>query len=269
MRAYFLGILALLWLSGCGGHYTLSSGDHLAATGTEAPAVVRLQRNDFFVLNLAVKDAPIRFRLGDGPERAAYTDKLGYAGATVQVSDSPGRYTLILDHMDSEGEEIHAEAPLYVVDPNRRVIAVALDDLPKGDSFEAKAAATYLRGLSEQANVIYLTRRSVRHHDRLHAGLDQDGYPDGPILLWEREYWHIVREGKYRIPRVVVETRLVSQLAQLREMLCGLSVGIAGSDTAAEAFDRAGMKAVVVGPAGAERAENGRESWDDLRRRGI
>jgi len=269
MKSYLLGLMSMVCLAGCGGQYTLSSGDHLAAVGTEAPVVVRLQRNDFFVLNLAVKDALIRFRLADGLERAAYTDKLGYAGTTVQAPGRPGRYTLRLDHTDIEGEQVVAEAPFYVLDPGRQAVAVALDDLPTGDSYEAKVAASYLNDLAETASIIYLTKRSVRYHQALHAQLEQASCPDGPILLWQRQYWHIVRQGKYKVPRVVVETRLVSQLGELRKILPGLSVGICGSEVAARAFNDAGMKAVVVGPAGADSGDDGRESWDDLRRRGI
>ena len=87
-RPWIVIIAGMLSCGGCGGYYTLTAGDHLAAVGQDTPVVVRLQRNDFFFLNLGAKDAVMRFRIGEGVERAAYTDKLGYAGTTVAAGRS-------------------------------------------------------------------------------------------------------------------------------------------------------------------------------------
>ena len=75
MRRLVLLLSLLSAVGGCGGQYTLTVGDHVGPLGQDAAVVVRLQRNDFFVLSLPVKEAAIRFVSPDGRERAAYTDQ--------------------------------------------------------------------------------------------------------------------------------------------------------------------------------------------------
>ncbi len=255
---------------GCGGYYTLTACDYVGAIGGEAPVVVRLQRNDFFVLNLPVNEALVRFQVGEGPLRAAYTDKLGYAGTTVSLPSQPGRYRLTVDHGDSEGQEIGTEAGIFAWDPQREVIAVDADCLPRADAAAADAVRTALNRLAAQASIVYMTRKPLGAHRGMHWQLEASGYPDGAILLWQRERWRIVREGRFSVPRVIVETRLVSQLAELRETFPKLSAGVGTSRIAADAFAEAGLKAVVVGPRAA-RIPNvtPRNSWEDLAEQGI
>ena len=263
-------LLAPLAGTGCGGYYTLTAGDHLAPAGSDAVVVVRLQRNDFFVLEMPIKEAVMRLRIDDGPERAAYTDQLGYAGTTVPAPSEPGRYALHVQHLDREGEEIGAEAAMYAWNPARQIVAVAVDELPQGSSYEAKCARAALANVTDTANIVYLTRKAISKHDRLRQELAATGYLDGPILLWQRKRWHIVRDGRFKMPRVVVEARLVSQLPELRKVFGELSVGIATSKITAEAFVAAGMRAVVVGPAAASLPKASyRVSWADLRDGGI
>jgi len=58
--------------------------------------------------------------------------------------------------------------------------------------------------------------------------------------------------GWYRIPRIVVESRLVSQLARLRRDFTNLALGVCDSALAAKAFAEAGMTVLMVGGAGVE-----------------
>jgi len=266
LGALFFGLL----LGGCGGNYILTVPDQLVPPGVPAAAVVRLQRNDFFVLAPAVKGAAIRLRIAGGQERVAYTDKLGYAGTPLALPNAPGRYRLRVDYQDSEGEEIAASAPVYVWDPARPVVAVDLDCLPVEGHEDIAAAASALASLAGQANILYLTRRPIDRHGRAHESLVAAGYPDGAILLWQVERWHIVRGGKFKWPHMVVATRMVSQLPQLKRIFPKLGVGVCNSNLAAEAFDHAGMRCVVVGRADveAEKATR-RSSWAELASEGI
>ncbi len=264
---------AWVWVvaaAGCGGHYILAVPDQIAPSGGQAVAVVRLQRNDFFVLSLAEKDALIRFRAADGVGRAAHTDKLGYAGAAVAVPAVVGRYVMVVEHTDHEGDEIRAEAPLYVWDAGRAVVAVDLDCLPHSRSSEAKDARRALKRLAAGANLLYLTRRPVRRHAEAHAFLDKLNYPDGPVLLWQRERWHIVRTGRFRIPRIVIETRMVSRLAELRKTFPGLKAGVCTGQPAARGLSDAGLKCVVVGGAKLDSPNvTRRKSWALLADKGT
>lgn len=265
-----LVLLAAAWMGGCGGHYTLTVGDHVGPAAQYAPVVVRLQRNDFFVLDLPVKDAAMRLRVGEELERGAYTDKIGYAATTVPTPAEPGRYPLHADHMDKEGVEVAAQASMYVWDPQRPVVAVDLNALPPNWVDEAHAARAGLKRIAQQANIIYLTRERIREQVDLHDALTAGEYPDGPILLWQREQWHIVRDDKYKFPRVIVEDRLVSQLPELRQMFPGLTMGIASSPMAAEGLYDAGLTPVVIGGAGGEQSHVIRfDSWVALAEQGL
>ena len=269
-RPWIVIIAGMLSCGGCGGYYTLTAGDHLAAVGGDTPVVVRLQRNDFFFLNLGAKDAVMRFRIGEGVERAAYTDKLGYAGTTVAAPVRAGRYTLTVDHMDSEGEEVGVEVPLFVWDPKRAVVAVDADGLPPADSKDAALARSALARWSRRANIVYFTRRAMREHPEMHEQLKAAGCPDGPILLWQRERWHVVRDGRFNLPRVVVESRLVSRLPELRKSFPKLSSGLCGSAMPARAFAAAGMTAIVVGKTEVDGTKIiRRDSWKDVAQAGL
>ncbi len=263
-------VLCPLAGGGCGGQYIMTVPDQLARAGGETTTVVRLQRNDFFVLAPPVKEAAMRFRIAGGLERGAYTDKLGYAATTVPAPERPGRYTMTVSHMDDYGDEAVTEGQVYVWDPNRPVIAVDMDCLPGMRLGSSKEAARALRRLVVGADLLYLTRRSAGRHAKAHETLTKAGYPRGPILAWRRQRWHIVRDGRFKLPRIVVESRLVSQLPEVRRMFPKLSTGVCDSALAARAYAAAGMKVVMVGtaPADINAAIRRRNSWADLADKG-
>jgi len=242
-----LCVLALL-AAGCGGDYYLTAGDQLAPAGAEGPIVVRLQRSEIWRVPMPIKKGLIRFDVPQVGDRGAYTDDLGYAGTTLKAPAEPGVYPVGLSHKDRDGDIVEGELQLYVWDADRPVVAVDYDSLPERDSPGADAAWAALRQLSAGANLLYVTRRETDEHEKVHAELRALTYPDGPVLLWQRERWHIVREGRFRIPRVVVESRLVSQLAELRAIFPGLDTGVSGTQLGAKAFLDAGLTCAVVGP---------------------
>jgi len=273
-RTWLVGLLVAAGagcVGGCGGHYLLTVPDQIAPVGGETVTVVRLQRNDFFVLAQPVDEAAIQFRIEGGPVRGAYTDKLGYAAAAVPVPDAAGRATLTASHIDYYGDEVQQAADVYVWDRDRPVIAVDMDCLPGLWLGSSEDAARALRRLVVGANLLYLTRRSARHHAGAHETLTKAGYPRGPILTWQRERWHIVRDEKMlRLPRIVVESRLVSQLPEVRKVFPRLTAGVCDSSLAAKAFAEAGMTVVMVGGASADEAADvvRRDSWADLAAQG-
>lgn len=295
MRRGVALLLASLLTGGCGGYYTLTVPDQVAPAGGEAVAVARLQRNDFLFVDVAAREAAIQFKVADCRERGAYTDKIGYAGAAVPVPADVGRYEMVVSHLDFEGEEVVANVPLYVWDPAKVVVAVDLDSLPRsGRSFlestratwsrlsrgmiapppsgrEAVAAARRALGrVAGGANVLYLTREKVAAHAAMHEWLTTAGYPDGPILLWQRQRWHIVRQGRFRIPRVVIEARLVSQLAELRKAFPKMGLGITATSLASRSFAEAGLRCVVIGGAKAHATNPIRfASWQALAEKGL
>jgi len=291
----FALVAALVFAAGCGGEYILTLPDQVAAVGGEITVVARLQRNDFFILDLPMQKAHLRFRIGDGQERVASTDKLGYAGIRLGLPDTPGRYELSVRHQDTDGDEAEVSVAAYVWDPQKPVIAVDMDPLPRrrpklspkrrgwwtglakytidmlprpvpADAVSARLA---VGRLARRGNILYLTRRSAASRLQCRDELAEHGYPDGPVLMWRRQRWHIVT-GRYNIPRVVVESRLVSQIGELKKMFPRMWVGVSTSSLAAKAFVDAGMTAAVVGRANVKGDKVVRAaSWKELAEKGL
>lgn len=229
---------------GCSGGYVLTVPDQVAPAGGDATVVIRLQHHEFAGYYPAVKGACIGYRAGDGPQRGAFTDKDGYAGAHVPAPALPGRYHVVVHHIDKNGVESRQMAPLYAWEPARPIVAVDMDCLPKGGHGRVASQAS-LAAIAQNSNIIYMTRQGVAAHGRLHGELKSAGFPDGPILPWQHQNWRVEQDGK--MPRVIVESRLVSQLASMRKSFPNLAVGICNDSVAAESFARAGMKVVIIG----------------------
>ena len=264
MRGIWALLICVPMMTGCGGYYVMTVPDAVAPAGGRTTTVMRLQRNDFFVLAPPIKGAAIRMRIEGGRERAAYTDELGYAGTMLGAPSKLGRHTLTVSHQDDVGEEIDGQAAVYVWQSDRPTVAVDLACLPTRDSAGAEAARGAIASLAKGSNILYLTTRPVHKHARAHAALAAGGYADGPVLLWRRRRWHIVRKG-LTLPRVVFESRLVSQLSELRKTFSGLTTGVCGSRLAAKAFADAGMRVVVIGPADAGVAgATHHDSWSQV-----
>lgn len=246
-------LLCPLLLTGCGGYYIMSAPDMVAPVGGNIVPVARLQRNDFFVLALPVKGAPLRFKLDELGEKGAGTDDLGYAGVTFDLTEEaktyplkPGKHRLEVALQDWEGEEEYQVVPVYIWRPARAVLAVDYDDLPPEASFEEEEASAALRKLASQANILYLTRHQVPNQVNAHLRLRRGGYPDGPVLLWQRKRWHIVREGRFNLPRIVIESRMESQLPHLVEQFPKLRHGLTRSAEAARTFADAGLRVLTL-----------------------
>ena len=263
-----LVLLPALMCTGCGGYYVLTTPDQVAPLGEGAPVVIRLQLNDFLFMRTPARDKPMRFAVRGGAERIAHTDKQGYAGTLVPVPNRPGRYLMSVDLTDTEGEEVAGLVNVYVWDAARPVVVVDTNALPAGRRGGAAVAA--LRKLAAGGtNIVYLTRRDPEEHYRVHDMIAVGGYPPGPVLMWRRQRYRIERRSRFN-RRLVVESRLVSQLAELRTMFLKMIVGVCDSTLAAKAFIEAGLKAVIVGEAKAPLAgPSRRASWSDLARGGL
>ena len=256
-RLLILILLAPAVLGGCGGYYTLTVPDQLAPAGKDAVTVVRLQRNDFIFTPMPVKQAAMRMFVAGYPERAAFTDELGYGGTSVAIPAKPGRYKMTVAHLDKLGEEISATVPLYVWNAERKIVAVDLDCVLACSQVDQVRLA--LNKLAADSNILYLTRKEVKDYATLHERIEAIGHPDGPILSWRRQRWHIEPGGKLGL-RVVIEPRLVNQLDEIRKEFASLEVGVCDSSLAGRAFTDAGIQAVVIGDG---------ISWSELSERGL
>lgn len=286
MRIFLWLALLAPGLAGCGGYYILTVPDQVASSEGKLVPVIRLQRNDFFVLALPAKNQAMRFHLyptpdtlpgakGESPLRSAWTDKTGYAGVLFSLSErpvrkKPGIYYLKVALQDLEGDEISAAVPLFVLDPAKPVVAVDYDSLPRGYFGPEAASVRALRRIADSAAIVYFTRQARRTQEDAHRRLAENGYPDGPVLLWQRKQWHVVQEGRFRVPRVVIEDRLEGHLSRLTEEFPKLRYGIGTSEAAARAFVDAGLKCAVVGGGGMSGSQLIHfDDWDSLAQRGL
>lgn len=261
----------VLGTGGCGGYYIMTVPDQVSRSGGQVVPVARLQRNDFFILAVEVKKTPLVFRIDKGQERAAYTDNMGYAGVQLDVPHSPGKYNLNVLLQDFEGEVVQQNVPVFVFDPSEPVVAVELDCLPNEGSLYSDEVAAAMRSIARRANIIYLTRRDPSTQAAAHEWFKRAGLPDGPVLLWQRQRWHIVREGRFNLPRIVIESRLDSQLDSLKEVFPNFTTGICQSNLAGKAFREAGLTPIFVGktPPLEFRNSEMRTDWKDLEARGL
>ncbi len=250
MPRLLCAIVVAVLCGGCGGNYILTVPDQVAPAGGDAAAVVRLQRAEVYRVALPVEGAALRFRVAGGPERGAYTDENGYAGTTVPVPDKPGCYKMTVDHMDKEGDEIGAEVSCYAIDANRPVVVVDLESLPPLGTPAAATARDALQRVAAEAAIIYVTQKPVKEHIHAHQGLRQENFPDGPVLTWQRESYHIVRTGSgaIKMSRIVFENRMVSQLPTLKKLFGRLKAGVTNSSATAKLYADAGIDVIALAP---------------------
>lgn len=289
----------IAFLAGCGGDYKLTVPDLVTPTSKGVVVVARLQRNDFWIIDLSMKESALRFRLEEGQERSAHTDKLGYAAVRLGTGPVAGTYHVTVSLQDTQGDEAQTIAPVYVWTPDSALVAVDLDSLPVRrvgakpwefpkwlqwkkkdpakdarlkDAWDADvvSASQAISHIAAGANVIYLTRKSSVSYDDCRKILKANGYPDGPVLRWHRERWHTTKGSVKYIPMIVVESRLISQLPEIRKSFAKLKNGICMSDLAAKAFADAGMTPIVVGSnaIGMKNAVR-RSSWAELLAKGL
>ncbi|MCE5277070.1 MAG: hypothetical protein ABFD92_08305 [Planctomycetaceae bacterium] len=244
--ALMLLALGVLAAGGCGGSYNMVLGDQVAAAGKDVPVVVRLRRTDFIFINMSMEKQPLRFRLDSGPERVAFTDKQGYAGVSLPAPAKAGRYLLKVDLSDYEGEEVREQAHVYIWQESKPVLAVDLECLPRSGQGEHEAAKAVLAGFARTGHILYMTRAAVREQETAHARITSDGYPDGPVLLWQRQRWRLATSDS-GMPTIEVEDRMISQLATLKTQFPKLRRGVCGSEAAALSIMEAGLDPAVVG----------------------
>jgi len=260
-QQYIMALAALLAgvcaLGGCEGEYILTVPDQIARIGETANVVIRVERYEVGSLRMDIEGAPIRLQVGDLTEHGAFTDEMGftglltdagYAGTAVEVPKKEGRYVLKVSLQDDLGDEAYAEAPLYVWPHDVSVTAVDLDALPRAKDVAAVLAKDALDEIAKTSRLVYFTQNDVGDNPTTRGKITGCGYPEGPLFTWRRSYTHYVRTGKLRLPRRIIESRLVMHLGYLRKLFPGLKTGVCTTEAAAREFARVGIRPVIVGP---------------------
>ena len=283
-----LSVFALVSLLGIGctsGYYTMYVPDQVAAVNGRFIPVARLMRNEILNYHVPQPTSPLRFQIikpGDfdpaiaiGLEKAARTDENGYAGVSIRTLlkpcyNKPGKYILQVSLQDSEeGEEVIQRVRAFLWNPATPVVVVDMDVLPLYDPDQSLKASRAIQNISKTANVVYFTRSPLPNQAPNHAMLKELGYPDGPILIWELRHWKTGKIGTIvEMPTVYLDEHLVNQLPQLRKQFPLTKLGITTDPVAAEAFEKAGLKSLLI--ANENIAGKGymyRFSWDDLNNR--
>jgi len=243
--------------AGCSGEYILTAPDVAAMPGGTAPLVVRLQRREFWFYTPVEPDAPITFGFAEDAVRCGRTGPDGYTSVAVGVPERPGRYRVSLHYQDRQGETASGRADVFVLSPDRPIVAVDLDSLPTGRSGSGAAAAALIR-MQRRAQLVYVTEERAGEPVAGHALLTGAGLPDAAVLPWTRRRWWKV--GPWWRGDSTAEP-----LVALQERLPRLVAGVTTDTGAAETFYRAGLKPLIVGrtSSGVASAEHF-ASWADL-----
>jgi hypothetical protein len=242
MLRFGILVMVLALVVGCGGGYVMTVPDQVVPAGRQAALIAMLQHYEVYKWARPEEGSVLRFSIDDGPMLAAYTDKLGYAGVTMPAPSVDGVYRISVHHMDPDGDEAMGCGWLFVWDPRRAVTAVDLDAVGEEDSSAAEALVRVAR----DSNIIYLTSDPGWHDMKARRRLERQMLPNGPILLWQREKWRLTQDDRLRTPKLVIDTRMVSPLEQLRELFPTLCRGITASQDSADAFAAAGLTPVVI-----------------------
>ena len=241
-------------LGGCSGEYIMTAPDIAGNAGENAPAVVRLQRREFWFHCPPAKDTAVMFRMGTGPLCGARTDNAGYAATAMDLPKLPGRYEIGISLQDTLGDTAEDKILAYVFNPNKPIVVVDYDSLPimGGDSLAAAAA---LNRVSQDAQVLYVSEKDGENASVARKRLAVVGFPEGPVLPYTKSRWQSL-SGAKSSPKA---------LELLRQRFKNLSCGIAGDGDSAEAFHQVGLKILAVKDAGAKkRATQFFNSWQEL-----
>jgi hypothetical protein len=129
---------------------------------------------------------------------------------------------------------------------------------------DAQVAAAALNKLSESFYILYLTPDGIAKHGKVHAALKAAGMPDGPVLMWTRQYWR-TEQVPGQLPKMIVEQRMVSPLPYLRKQFPNLVIGLTDRPVPARTFLDAGMRVVLIGQDSFSGPQVTRRStWADL-----
>ena len=217
--------LAMIGL-GCSGKYEIAAADQLAPAGQQAQAVARIRHQEFWLLHRSVKEMPLRFYVDDQPQRAAITDRKGYAAANVPVPAEPGVYPMVIAYQDLFGQEAWTQVPTHVWPADAQVTMVDLDGLKLAD---ASGQVAGLSALAQSSKLIYLSTDSPRDYAQWHVKLESVGAPDGPIVPWNK--------GK--------PAQVAAQLESLRGIYPNARTGV-GDVKSAALFEQAGLQAQTL-----------------------
>ncbi len=237
-----LGIVLLVSICGCGSGYVMTVPDVVSPPGSQLPAVVMLEWSELMGFSKPVKGAACRFSVDDGPLRGAYTDNLGYAAVALNAPASQGVYTLNVQHMDADGDEVSAESGLFVWNPESMVVAVDLDSISPHNA----SARDALTELAQQANIIYFTRDPQWHTGGARKRIEDENLPVGPVLMWKRRLWRLGSHDRLNTPKLIIDEGMVSPLAILREMFANFASGVTNSQSSVNAYMQAGIKPIVI-----------------------
>ena len=254
-------LITMAIAGGCGGEFILVTPDVAAPAGSDVAVVVRLQRREFWRYAPALAESALTFQLADGPFRAARTDKAGYAAVALNLPDRVGRYDIAIHHQDTLGDTVSGTVSVYVLDPDRPAVLVDLDSLPTAGK-HAPAAARALTRIAQDTQVVYGTHRHAAAPAQARGRLAKGRFPPGPVLSYAAgDPWYTLSRWRKRQPGAA---------DFIKARLPNLRWGIAAEDDEAEAFLRAGLTVVGVGPLAVERSDARKatfvraKSWADV-----
>ncbi|MFC2074839.1 phosphatase domain-containing protein [Bdellovibrionota bacterium] len=230
----------------------LAGSDDIVATPMEEvtvvgqPVYVRVKFEydyGFGMLNPDAEDLEVRFTLGENGKELGwgYSDDDGIAEV---LFDPPGegKFSIFAHIIDEEAETYPVEIPVFVFDQDKPVIVSDIDgtlsDLPDYlipyYSHEAPTfpdAPEVLRWLSRHANIVYLTNRDDFLYHPTHEFLENQDFPQGPVILNSWSFYEFPIISNPLTP-AIFKTEVLKELLD-RGLLIKLGIGNANSDALA------------------------------------
>lgn len=219
---------------GCAGAFDMSVPDAVTVPDEPAHVVVRLRRQEVWMLKPPVRNAVVQVEIQRGPRRAAYTNDDGYAASAVPAPDEPGKYGMRVCHQDPRGDEVCLWGACYVMDPTRPVVVVEYDAVQDGRKAGETAGALW-RLHTAGAQIAYAVDDGALSPRDARVRLAQAEMPDGPLLLWS----DVSGWGR--------PAQVQGSWAFARDELPGMLVAIGRDDDFLEAAQSLDMAPLAVG----------------------
>jgi phosphatidate phosphatase APP1 len=247
-------ILFMILISGagCGNNRVILAGEDVVSVPKKTVRVTtKLVRRSIFLKD--IEHQPIEFQLISTPQKVnlpktqhKITDGEGEAATELYLAEE-GLYEVLIkypgNHKYQPGEDTMT---ILAVPSAKPVIVFDLDNtVTKGNWFKSKPepipydqdTVRVVGALSKKYAVMYLTARPKHLHRRTRVWLKENGFPDGPILLWYPETLRELSPTRYKR----------DELLALRRAGINLSVGISNTEGDIKAYRKAGMEPIIIG----------------------
>lgn len=245
-------VIAMLCVGGCGAQqvllgtessYVFVASDALALPGETVDVKAQLRAGDFLQGSAG---HPVRFYRGEEFYKVAETDTGGVATVAF-TPDEPGNYpfraevvaTGLKDDPPSPARINvfcrQAETSIVIVDLDKTIVASGFHTVLIGSPDPMDHSQDVLERLHKSHTIVYLTHRPDLFGIKSRKFLDDEGYPDGPLLLSSVSGF-MKGSGAFKS----------GELADLKNRFPNVRIGIGDKISDAQAYHENGLQAFLI-----------------------